>query len=144
MIRDARQGNSATFEEIAALLAKYGADEDFTRRTCITVARKDSKLNARVFTKGTNDWNRYTLLELIATVFANPNESPARSLRFPDLSRVTVRRLGAERRRHRPPTKTPIARSLWTWRRCSIPATAARARGWSGAISWRSRNRTIR
>jgi ankyrin repeat protein len=96
MIRDSRQSNRPALEEIAALLAKHGADENFTRRSCIAVARKENDLNARVFTKGTNDWNRYTLLELIATVFASPNESPARSLPFPDLSRVTIRRLGSE------------------------------------------------
>jgi ankyrin repeat protein len=95
MGRDPRQGNGFAFEEIAGLLVKYGADEDFTRRARVAVARKDTDLRAAVFTKGTNDWNRYTLLELIATVFANPNDWWSRKLSFPDLSRVTIRRLGA-------------------------------------------------
>jgi hypothetical protein len=88
-----------TFTGIAALLLKHGADENYTRRSFITVARKDGKdrdFSSRVFAKGTNDWNRYTLLELIATAFADPNNEPAKSLAFPDLSRVSIQRLGAK------------------------------------------------
>jgi hypothetical protein len=47
-----------------------------------------------VFTKGTNDWNRYTVLELLAVAYANPGSDPAKSLPFPDLSRVAIKRLG--------------------------------------------------
>src|SRR5205823_3806942 len=44
-----------------------------------------------VFTRGTNDFNRYTLLELIAALWASPTPQP--TLPFPDFAHITIDRL---------------------------------------------------
>jgi ankyrin repeat protein len=116
MARDTRRGDRAVYEEIAACLVAHGADENFTRRSKVAVAR--NSFNARVFTQGTNDWNRYKLLELIATVFAAPTDYPGSSLPFPDFSRVTIQRLGSQGNKPGADKETasrPVTVDLATW-----------------------------
>lgn len=76
-------------DEIATLLREAGADEQLQRRTAISVSRKSRDYLSPWFVQGTNDWNRFTLLELIASVYAQAPPVP-----FPDFTRVTISRLG--------------------------------------------------
>lgn len=91
-------------DRIAGLLREHGALEELPHWTTIEVRRPASKYSSVVFTKGTNDWNHYTLMELLfnayfsvnqldrpmdTTAFLNDrqNNSP---LSWPDLAHLTI------------------------------------------------------
>jgi ankyrin repeat protein/tetratricopeptide (TPR) repeat protein len=76
--------------EIAELLKQAGADEQLQRRGAISISRRSRDYLAPWFVQGSNTWNRFTLLELIAGVYA---QSPP--FAFPDFARVTISRLGS-------------------------------------------------
>jgi ankyrin repeat protein len=80
----------SAFDEIAALLRDAGADEQMQRRSAISVSRRSRDYLAPWFVQGSNTWNRFTLLELIASFHAH---SPP--VAFPDFTRVTISRLGS-------------------------------------------------
>ncbi len=91
--------------EIADLLRKAGADENFARRKNIYIARQGKR--AWCFYQGTNVWNQYTLLELIAFRYAlnHPNgyerladEQDSVGPVFPDFAHVTIHRLDSSGR----------------------------------------------
>jgi len=76
--------------EIISLLEQRGARDDLQRLTAVSTTRNHE--NRRTwFSKGTNDWNRFTLLELIAWI--DPRQGINTGLDFPDLSRVVVNRI---------------------------------------------------
>jgi len=93
--------------EIRDLLLKHGATEDLPRFDRIEVTRPGTIFSATIFRKGTNDWNRFTLLELLAVqydfltaravgaqrVLNYPYSQSARGngLDYPDLSRIRIR-----------------------------------------------------
>src|SRR5262249_19641511 len=81
-----RQG----FAEIAALLKEAGADEQMQRRSAISISRRSRDYQSAWFVQGSNAWSHFTLLELIANIYA---KSPP--VAFPDLKRITISRLGA-------------------------------------------------
>ena len=77
-------------DDIAVLLVEAGADEQMQRRSAISISRRSRGYLAPWFVQGSNTWNHFTLLELIASVYAqNP------PVAFPDFTRVTINRLGA-------------------------------------------------
>jgi len=102
--------------EIAELLRKHGAVEELPRMDVIEVGRPSANFSEVVFTKGTNDYNHFTLFEAIAahygfvtaraplqqtyhygSVMTGSASSKATwtrqgSLAFPDLNSVTIRR----------------------------------------------------
>jgi ankyrin repeat protein len=80
--------------EIAELLLNAGAKEDLQRLSHIGLSRNGGTI-ARPFTRGTNDQNNYTLLELFATFFASTsgNVQFGAQLQVPDFSRLTIQRL---------------------------------------------------
>jgi ankyrin repeat protein len=84
--------------EIDALLREAGASEEFSRRFFITVTRKARGLAHQAFYKGTNDFNRYTLFELVATFFQGGNGLPGYALKFDfvDFAHVKITRLKPE------------------------------------------------
>ena len=101
-----RFGTSQTIQnEIAELLRKHGAVEELPRMDVIEVRRPSANFSEVVFTKGTNDYNHFTLLELIAAhygfITANPRNQGQSfqksswtrrgSLAFPELDHVTIR-----------------------------------------------------
>jgi len=95
----------------AETLTSHGAIEDFPRLDRIEVRRPSVNYRAQLFKRGTNDWNRFTLLELLGTHYyllaSEPRGEPGGrysgsfqdwrtpALEFPDLSRVRIRRAGA-------------------------------------------------
>jgi ankyrin repeat protein len=101
-----RFGSSQTIQnEIVELLRKHGAIEELPRMDVIEVRRPSANFSEVVFAKGTNDYNHFTLLELIAAhygfVTANPRNQGQSyqksswtrrgSLAFPELDHVTIR-----------------------------------------------------
>jgi len=91
--------------EIAGLLRKHGAIEELPRTDVVEVRRPSANYSQVVFSKGTNNYNRFTLLEVIAAHYGFVTVGPAvqqsyeksswtqrGSLAFPDLDRVTIRR----------------------------------------------------
>ncbi len=85
----------STLTEVADLLRKAGAQEDLRRRSLITVSRVARNLNLPIFYKDTNNLNRYTLCELLASFYVNPGKfggSPG-SLAFPDLAHIKIKKL---------------------------------------------------
>jgi cytohesin len=101
--------------EIADLLRQHGAIEELPRTDVIEVRRPSAKFSEVVFTKGTNNYNRFTLFEVIAAhygfvtagtavqetyKYGSARTGPASekatwtrqgSLAFPDLNSVTIR-----------------------------------------------------
>lgn len=112
--------DSAQEREIAQLLEAHGGLADLPKRDRIEVTRPASGFSQVVFWKGTNDWNRFSLLELIAEQYGfitipsqgEPGGNRAfagriRSLRslalgnslgFPDFKHVVIHRPSADGR----------------------------------------------
>ncbi len=82
---------------IQALLRTKGAVDDLQRRNFISASRGPEV--QRMFKKTPEDWNRYTLFQLMAQIYhpspfpsANPFANPHR-YRFPDLSQIMIKRI---------------------------------------------------
>ncbi len=84
-------GRRSGGEEVAKLLLQNGADESLLRRRSITVTRRGRNYEHVIFQKGTNDFNRHSLYELMASVYA-PN---AKNLPFPDLRQIAIERFNS-------------------------------------------------
>ena len=105
---DYAKANGSKGTEIVALLRQYGARDNLPNWDRIAVNRASANFSETIFRKGTNDWNRFTLLELIAKQYgfvtdqlSEPSYSsrPARilnwinaSLPFPDFKHVVIHR----------------------------------------------------
>jgi len=118
-------GNNLSLErkalagQLAGLLRQYGALDNLPNWDRITVSRPAANFSQTVFQKGTNDWNRFTLLETLLNFYSKPSPRFAVlplgsggtaseiSLPFPDLTRVTIIR-------HQPntPNETPLKVNL--------------------------------
>jgi ankyrin repeat protein len=90
--------------KIEQMLIKAGADEDYMRRGAIFMAQKGTgSIGNKVFSKGTNAVNRYTLFELISSAYSGqPGRLPrflagpsagGTAIAFPDFAHVTINRL---------------------------------------------------
>ncbi|MGD1085643.1 MAG: ankyrin repeat domain-containing protein [Verrucomicrobiota bacterium] len=64
--RDDHPELAASLAAITDLLHQHGALDNPPNWDCITVSRPSANFSAPIFRKGTNDWNHFTLLELIA------------------------------------------------------------------------------
>jgi len=95
--------------EIAELLRAHGAIEEVPKLDRVEIRRPSAHYSEVVFTKGTNNYNRFTLLELIAVhygfvavgaegprVFEESSWTRQESLAFPDLDKVMIRRPTAD------------------------------------------------
>jgi len=76
---------------MAKLLLAHGANENLQRLSTISYRRPGWTRATTVFTRGTNDFNRYSLLELLAALWGPGWPQP--SLQFPDLEKITIDRL---------------------------------------------------
>ena len=57
-------------KKIKQMLIEAGANEDYQRRGAIFITQKGTgSIGHKVFSKGTNSVNRYTLFELIASAY---------------------------------------------------------------------------
>ena len=95
-------------QAMADLLRQHGASDDLPRVDCIEVRRPLVNYSSIVFTKGTNNWNQFSLLELIAVHYGFltgwPNGESRQSgqpgvapgLRFPDFAHLRLRRPSAD------------------------------------------------
>ena len=96
-------------ETMADLLRRHGAADDLPRLDCIEVRRPSANYSSTVFTKSTNNWSQFTLLDLIGVQCGFLAPSPQgerdtdsynlraffnqyRPLPFPDLARLRIRR----------------------------------------------------
>jgi ankyrin repeat protein len=100
--------SSSTRSSLADLLRHYGALDDLPRFDRIQVSRPSARFSATVFLKGTNDWNRFTLFDLVGVQYdlltastkgaSRSRPAPYGSfaannlLPFPDLARVVIHR----------------------------------------------------
>ena len=101
--------------EVVALLHAAGALDYLPRWDCLTLTRPSGNIIRTIFRKGTNDWNQFTLLEMLAVQYqflaANAggeiqgrdrsdtmamNDHRAEAMPFPDLAHVHIRRPGAD------------------------------------------------
>lgn len=81
--------SAASPVDLADKLRQAGARDWAPRPGQITVTRRSTGATLAVFTKGTNDWNRHSLLEVMGfTFFGSGSSFP-----FPDLSKLTITRL---------------------------------------------------
>jgi ankyrin repeat protein len=95
-------------EAMVDLLRRHGAADDLPRLNCIEVRRPSANYSSTAFTKGTNDWNQFTLLDLVGVQCGFLAPSPQgggnnswslgaffnqfRPLPFPDFARLRIRR----------------------------------------------------
>ncbi|HXJ56652.1 MAG TPA: ankyrin repeat domain-containing protein [Verrucomicrobiae bacterium] len=88
-----RGNNAPTIDgpELVTLLRQRGASEYVPRAGLITVCRISRDFSQPYLFKGTNDYNRHTLLELIVAVYGDPTarNSP---LAFPDVANLRISR----------------------------------------------------
>lgn len=83
------QSRDMSQSKLADRLRKAGARDWAPRPGQITVTRRSSGAALAVFTQGTNDWNRHSLLEVLGfTYFGDGSSFP-----FPDLTKLTITRL---------------------------------------------------
>ncbi len=81
---------TASEAEITNLLKEHGAMEFPLRRQFITLKREGApEFELRLFERGTNDLNRYTLLEAIGRAY----KVDKTTLSFPDMERIRIHRL---------------------------------------------------
>ena len=106
--------NQASLNEIADLLRQHGALDNLPHWDRIEVSRPSANFSASFFWKGTNDWNRFTLLEVLARQYEllqhstrgtwNTRQTTIREFwdknpcRFPDLQRVLIHRPSSDGR----------------------------------------------
>ena len=98
----------APSNSLAALLRQHGALDDLPKLDRIEVGRPSENISDPVFRKGTNNWNQFTLLELIGQQygFVSQDADPARGVttfgdaewdraefRFPEFRKVTIQRV---------------------------------------------------
>lgn len=81
------------YEQIVTLLKEHGADEFLQRRGFISAVRGPQQ-RVNIFSKGTNDVNRYTLMEFLAAVY----EKGGQDFPFPDFAKVTIHRVAMSKR----------------------------------------------
>jgi len=101
-------GKQEYYAKMAALLRKHGALEDVPRPEAIQIRRPSSVFASTPLIKSTNDWNRFTAMEVIAMEYGlltklSQGESQEQytleawaskfqGLHFPDLEKVRIRR----------------------------------------------------
>jgi ankyrin repeat protein len=88
---DYAKANGSKGTEIAALLRQHGALDNLPHWDRITVSRPSANFSADIFRKGMNDWNQFTLLQLIY----RDCELHGQQIPFPDLTRIVVVRPSA-------------------------------------------------
>jgi len=93
LLQSAPAAERKDWEQIVACLLQHGADERISRRFHLYAGREATGFRMRIFSRGTNDWNRHTLLEVLAAVYGQAPDLCSQ-LAFPDLARVKVLRLG--------------------------------------------------
>lgn len=102
-----KPGSSSGIQSvIRELLLKAGANENLERQSFITISRPSENFTAAWFEKGTNNCNRFTLLELIASFYSRRGIAPKDSManrspgpfEFPDLPQVKIDRLASDGR----------------------------------------------
>jgi len=103
LLSNATSGSRTNASQLADLLRQHGALDHLPNWGCIAVSRPAADFSLTIFRKGTNDWNRFTLLETILNYYeSSQNVSipqgnnmwasyPANSMMpFPDLARLTI------------------------------------------------------
>jgi ankyrin repeat protein len=112
---DLTKGQRDSLPALANLLRQHGALDNLPNWDRITVSRPSANFSASFFWKGTNDWNQFTLLEVLARQYEllqhstrgtwNTRQSTSRDFwdknpcRFPDLQRVLIHRPSPDGRR---------------------------------------------
>jgi ankyrin repeat protein len=88
----------AQAEKLIALLHQHGALDNLPDWDRITVSRPAVNFSGMVYQRGTNDWNHFTLLELIFRMYPNGTSSMFSFgvMSFPNLARVVVVRPSAD------------------------------------------------
>ncbi len=84
--------------DMAALLRQHGALDDLPKLDRIEVRRPETGFSKTILLKGTNDWNRFTLLDALAGQYFSTMTSVSNRIvygsgvepPFPDLHRVVV------------------------------------------------------
>jgi len=88
---------STQSEPIKKMLIQAGANEDYQRRGAIFITQKGSgSIGDKVFIKGTNAFNRYTLFELISSAYVlrpRVRGGGYSGISFPDFAHVAINRL---------------------------------------------------
>ena len=79
-------------EKLVALLHQHGALDNLPDWDRIVIRRPSANVSAPVFLKNTNDWNHFTLLEVLLQAYPNPGFGifGEALLNFPDLTRIVI------------------------------------------------------
>jgi ankyrin repeat protein len=108
LAQNALSNDTTNASAIADLFRQHGALDNLPNWDRIIVSRPSANFGRTVFRKGTNDWNQFTLFELMAAYYGfvstksvpdsaeqefNPDSYTIQgSLAFPDLEKVTIQR----------------------------------------------------
>jgi ankyrin repeat protein len=77
----------ACADKLIVFLRQHGALDNLPDWDRITVSRASANVSQPVFQRGTNDWNHFTLLELIFKCYESSRPG---NLGFPDFSRIVI------------------------------------------------------
>jgi ankyrin repeat protein len=78
-------------KSMADVLREHGALDVLPDWDRIRVSRPSANFTDTVFRRSTNDWNRFSLLELVFKMYPNGNESMfGDAVAFPDLTRIVI------------------------------------------------------
>jgi ankyrin repeat protein len=88
------QPESPVTNSLANLLRQHGALDVLPDWDRITVSRPSAKYSSVIFYKGTNDWNQFTLLELLSKLDYRPRP-PFPNFPFPDFAHIVIVRPNA-------------------------------------------------
>ncbi len=83
-------------DAILTLLLQHGADEGLVRRGTIAATRSGRNVEEVIFRRGTNDYNRHSLFELLVHTYRSRKPGTSFPFAFPDLKNVTIHRLSAD------------------------------------------------
>jgi ankyrin repeat protein len=85
----------AQAEKLIALLHQHGALDNLPDWDSITVSRPSADFSKTVFQRHTNDWNHFSLLELLNRMYPSDFVNHPDPWLFPDLTRIVISRPSA-------------------------------------------------
>jgi ankyrin repeat protein/N-acetylneuraminic acid mutarotase len=112
-VTSAAGGQESKPQTLADLLRQHGALDDLPHLDQIGIRRSSIGLSSVVFTKGAQDWNQFTLLELLAVWYKILAQQPdqagnykggastffnSTAVQFPDLAHIHISRPSADRK----------------------------------------------
>ena len=97
--------------ELAGLLRQHGALDKLPDWNTITVSRPANNFSKKIFGKGTNDWNQFTLLEMLVEFYGPPPMPPMPPIEAQGGSTMSILQVSFSQLPHFQPLQEVVVRS---------------------------------